>query len=152
VLAEIKDWLDVRSMSVLLKSPIGSAISYARNHWTALTNYLLDGRIVDITNNGAERALRRVAVGRKNWMYVGIEDAGRPAVVLMSILQSCVEQDVNAVEYLRDVLARINKPGSSNDLSELTPAGWKKSRLAQERVAENRMAIGRVVQSLVYAS
>ncbi|MCB9920518.1 MAG: IS66 family transposase [Planctomycetes bacterium] len=152
VLDEIKDWLDARKTTVLPKSPIGRAIAYALNHWTALTNYLLDGRIQDITNNGAERALRRVALGRKNWMHIGIEDAGRPAVVLMSILQTCVEQEVNAVEYLRDVLARIGKPGSSNDVAELTPARWKQSRDAQQRVADSRAAIGRVVQSLVYAS
>jgi len=152
VLDEIKDWLDARATTVLPKSPIGRAIAYALNHWTALTNYLLDGRIEDITNNGAERALRRVALGRKNWMHIGIEDAGRPAVVLMSILQSCVEQKVNAVEYLRDVLARIGKPGSSNDVAKLTPARWKQCRAAEQRVADNRAAIGRVVQSLVYAS
>ncbi len=151
VLDEIKDWLDARKTMVVPKSPIGRAIAYALNHWTALKSYLLDGRIVDITNNGAERALRRVAVGRKNWMYIGIEDAGRPAVVLMSILQSCVEQEVNAVEYLRDVLARIGKPGSAKDVAELTPAGWKKSRAAQARVEGNRAAIAHAVQSLVYA-
>ena len=151
VLAEIKDWLDARKTTVLPKSPMGKAIAYALNHWTALTNYLLDGRIEDITNNGAERALRRVALGRKNWMHIGIEDAGRPAVVLMSILQSCVEQEVNAVEYLRDVLARIGKPGSASELAELTPARWKQSRAAQQRVTESRAAIGQVVQSLVYA-
>lgn len=152
VLDEIKDWLDARKTTVLPKSPIGRAIAYAHNHWIALTNYLLDGRIEDITNNGAERALRRVALGRKNWMHIGIEDAGRPAVVLMSILQSCVEQNVNAVEYLRDVLARITKPGSSNEVAELTPARWKQNHAAQERVVDNRAAIGQVVQSLVYAS
>ena len=152
VLDEIKNWLDARTMTVLPKSPIGRAISYALNHWIALTNYLLDGRIEDITNNGAERALRRVALGRKNWMHIGIEDAGRPAVVLMSILQSCVEQEVNAVEYLRDVLARIGKPGSSNDVSELTPARWKQNGAAQERVVDNRAAIAQVERSLVYAT
>src|SRR5690606_26444869 len=72
VLDEIKDWLDARKTMVVPKSPIGRAIAYALNHWTALKSYLLDGRIVDITTNGAERALRRVAVGRKNWMYIGI--------------------------------------------------------------------------------
>ena len=49
------------------KSKIGVALEYLHSNWTALNNYLLDGRILDITNNGAERALRRVAVGRKNW-------------------------------------------------------------------------------------
>jgi len=113
VLAEFEDWLDARSTTVAPKSPMGGAIAYARNNWVPLTNYLCDGRITDITNNAAERALRRVALGRKNWMHIGIEDAGKPAVVLMSILQTCAEQGVNAVEYLRDVLVRVSQPGSA---------------------------------------
>ncbi|MEE4300810.1 MAG: IS66 family transposase [Pseudomonadales bacterium] len=152
VLKEIKDWLDVRHLEVLPKSPMGRAIAYARNHWQALTNYLLDGRITDITNNGAERALRRVALGRKNWMHIGIEDAGQPAVVLMSVMQSCVEQGVNTLDYLRDVLVRVSQPGSASELSSLTPAGWQRSREAEQRVAESRSAITRVVQSLSYTS
>jgi len=152
VLKEMKDWLDARQATVLPKSPMGKAIAYALNQWVPLTNYLLDGRIVDITNNGAERGLRRLAIGRKNWMHIGIEDAGRPAVVLMSILQTCVEQEVNAIEYLRDVLVRITRPGSAAEIAELTPAGWKKSQAAKARAAANRGAITSVVQSLVYAS
>jgi transposase len=152
VLKEIEDWLDARQVAVLPKSPMGRAIAYARNHWQALTNYLLDGRIADITNNGAERALRRVALGRKNWMHIGIEDAGQPAVVLMSVMQSCVEQGVNTTQYLRDVLIRVSQTGSSSELSSLTPAAWKRSRDAEQRVAESRAAITRVVQSLSYTS
>ena len=75
MLKEIEDWLEARLPTVLPKSAMGGAITYARNHWQALNNYLLDGRITDITNNAAERALRRVAIGRKNWMNIGIEEA-----------------------------------------------------------------------------
>ena len=125
VLNEIQDWLDAMLPTVLPQSPMGKAIKYARNHWQALTNYLLDGRITDTTNNAAERALRRVAVGRRNWIFVGAEEAGKPAVVLMSVLQTCRELDVNAVEYLRDVLVRVSEPGSAKSLDEQTPAGWK---------------------------
>jgi hypothetical protein len=70
----------------------------------------------------------------------------------MPILQSCVEEEVNAIEYLRDLLARTSKPGSSSDLAELTPARWKQSLAAQQRVVDNRATIGQVEQSLVYAS
>ncbi|MBK8979076.1 MAG: transposase [Planctomycetes bacterium] len=151
-LDEIKDRLGARQTVVLPKSPMGRAIAYARNHWQALTNYLLDGRIVDITNNGAERALRRVALGRDNRMHIGIEDVGQPVVVLMSILQSCAEQGVNALDYLRDVLVRVARPGSPNDLAAFNPVGWKRSRDAEQRVVDDRAAMTRVVQSLVYAS
>lgn len=150
VLDEIRNWLDARSMTTLPKSAMGRAIAYARNHWQALTNYLLDGRITDITNNAAERALRRVAVGRKNWMHIGVEEAGKPAVVLMSLIQTCVEHQVNAVEYLRDVLAEIGKPGSASRVAELTPVAWKRSQAAAARVAERRRQIANVAGRLVY--
>ncbi len=150
VLKEIEDWLEARWPTVLPKSAMGCAIKYARNHWQALNNYLLDGRITDITNNAAERALRRVAIGRKNWMNIGIEHAGDPAAVLMSILQTCVEQGVNAVEYLRDVLVRIGKPGSAAEIDDLTPSGWMRCQAAKARIEQNRTAVANAVQSLVY--
>jgi len=151
ILKEIEDWVEARRLTVLPKSPIGDAIEYLRTNWEALTNYLLDGRITDITNNAAERALRRVAVGRKNWVYVGIEEAGQPAAVLMSLLQTCVEHGVNAIEYLRDVLTRIGEPGSAKEIADLTPAAWKRSKAAQERAKLDRSAVAAAVQSLVFA-
>jgi transposase len=151
VLAEICDWLAARKTTVAPKSPMGRAIQYAENHWQALNNYLLDGRITEITNNAAERALRRVAIGRKNWMHIGVEEAGEPAVVLMSILQTCAEHGVNALEYLRDVLVRIGQPGSAAEIHELTPLGWKSSKAAQARVAQQRAAAAAAVRSLAYA-
>jgi len=148
VLQEIETWMHARFLTVLPKSPIGNAISYAQNQWQALNNYLLDGRITDITNNAAERALRRVAIGRKNWMNIGIEDAGPPAAVLMSILQTCAEHDVNAIDYLRDVLVRVNQTGSAAEIEDLTPQGWKRSQAAKDRVAANRRTIAEALQSL----
>ena len=148
VLDEIEVWMQARFPTVLPKSPIGNAITYAQRQWQALNNYLLDGRIADITNNAAERALRRVAIGRKNWMNIGIEDAGAPAAVLMSILQTCSEHSVNPIDYLRDVLVRISQPGSAAELDDLTPQGWKRSQAAKDRVAANRRAVADAIQGL----
>jgi transposase len=138
VLKEMKDWLDAKSLQLLPKSAMGIAVKYALNNWQALQNYLLDGRITDFTNNAAERALRRVAVGRKNWMHIGAKDAGKPAAVLMSILQTCAEQGVNAIDYLHDVLVQIREPGSNGRIAELTPSGWKTSEAAKSRVLARR--------------
>lgn len=148
VLMEIETWMQARFLTVLPKSPIGRAITYAQNQWQALNNYLLDGRITDFTNNPAERALRRVAIGRKNWMNIGIEEAGPPAAVLMSILQTCAEHDVNVIDYLRDVLVRVNQPGSASELDELTPMRWKQSQAAKERVAANRRSLADAIRGL----
>ena len=75
----------------------------------ALTRYLEDGRLA-IDNNGAERALRGVAVGRKNWMFVGNEGGGRTAANMYSLIESCKAAGVNPREYLQDVLLRWRGP------------------------------------------
>ena len=75
--------LQVRG-DVLPKSPMGQAVTYALNQWTALQRYLEDGRLA-IDNNATERSLRGVAVGRKNWLFTGSEAGGRRAAVLYSI-------------------------------------------------------------------
>jgi hypothetical protein len=77
---------------------------------------------LDIDNNAAERALRRVAVGRKNWIFFGNERGGEAAAVMYSLIATCQEHEVDPRAYLRDVLLRIAK---TSDVRELTPYGWK---------------------------
>jgi transposase len=72
LVAELEVWMRVQYERVSRKSEIGRAIAYALNHWTALTRYLEDGRIC-MSNNAAERALRGIAVGRRNWTFAGSE-------------------------------------------------------------------------------
>lgn len=150
ILNEIKDWLDARQSTVAPKSSMGKAISYSINHWSALKNYLLDGRILDITNNGAERALRRVAVGRKNWIFVGTEEAGTPAAVLMSVLQTCREQGVNAIEYLRDVLPRMKHVHTDEEADLLTPLAWQRDVRAQAATEQRREKLRETIGALEF--
>ena len=106
---------------VLDKGTLAKAINYSLSHWAALVRYCGDGRL-EIDNNAAERALRTVAVGRKNWIFFGNERGGEAAAVMYSLIATCKEHDVNPRTYLRDVLLRIAKTG---DVCELTPYGWK---------------------------
>jgi transposase len=123
VLETFKRWLAEQSACVLPKSPIGEAIGYARGQWQALQRYVDDG-ILDIDNNQAERALRRVAIGRKNWMFAGSDEGGRRAAIVYSVVASCAVLKINPYEYLRDVLARLpSAPPES--LATLTPKSWK---------------------------
>ena len=126
-LAEFKTWLEGRSVSaggpVLPKSPIGQAVGYALNQWTALTVYATDGDL-NIDNNPAENALRRIAVGRKNWLFVGSDRGGMTAAVLFSFIATCQRHRLEPWAYLRDVLARIAS-WPHNRLSELTPQNWR---------------------------
>lgn len=115
------DWMERTRGKVLDKSPLAKALDYALSNRAALMRYTDDGR-ADIDNNGAERALRTVAVGRKNWIFFGNERGGQTAAVLYSLIATCKEHGVNPLEYLRDVLLRI---GKVSDVRELTPYGWK---------------------------
>lgn len=126
ILDQMLPWLKAQKSAVLPKSPMGKAIGYALNQWTALNRYLDDGRLA-IDNNAAERALRPVAVGRKNWLFAGSAEGGKRAAILYSIIGSCALQGVEPWAYLKDVLQRLadgEKPES------LTPRLWKSARQA----------------------
>jgi transposase len=105
------------------KSPIGHAIGYAQAQWQALLRYTDDG-ILSIDNNLAERTLRMVAVGRKNWLFVGHDNGGRRAAILYSLVASCKLCGIDPFAYLRDVLERISTHPASR-IAELIPRNWK---------------------------
>ena len=86
---KLKAWLDHEDQQrVLPKSPIGEAIGYALNHWAALERYLEAG-ILEIDNGASERAMKPVALGRKNWLFAGSAAGGRTAAILMSLCTTC---------------------------------------------------------------
>lgn len=126
VLDAFKAWLDDEAKKVLPKSPIGEAIYYARAQWVGLTRYLEDG-ILELDNNRAERALRRVAVGRKNWMFAGSDEGGRRAAIVYSLIASCAALKIDPYAYLRDVISRLPScsPEDAAALRLLTPKAWK---------------------------
>lgn len=125
-LAEFKGWMESQQVinggGVLPKSPVGQAITYALNQWPALCVYCTDGEL-DIDNNVSERALRRIAVGRGNWMFCGSDNGGSTAAVLFSFIATCERHQLNPFEYLRDVLTPIASTPISK-LAELLPGRW----------------------------
>jgi transposase len=126
VLERFRPWLDEQVGVVLPKSPIGEAVTYARAQWTALTRYLEDGTLA-IDNNAAERALRRVVTGRKNWLFCGSDVGGTRAAILYSVVATCKAHGIDPWAYLRDVLERI--PTHPNRRrAELLPRAWKAAR------------------------
>ncbi len=126
-LASLREWLATTRTQVLVKGPMGKAIDYTFSNWDALARYTRDGRLAP-DNNGAERALRGVAVGRKNWIFVGNEGGGRTAANLYSLIETCKAAGVNPREYLRDVLLRIS---TCSDVTKLTPHAWKEHFLPE---------------------
>lgn len=123
VLARIKSWLDARVLDTLPKSPLGEAVTYALNQWDALKRFVENGTL-EIDNNTAENALRPIALGRKNYLFLGSDAGGRRAAILYSLIRTCQRHGVNAWEYLRDILVRISThPASAVD--ELLPHRWQ---------------------------
>ncbi len=121
LLAEFGKWL--ADESFLPKSLIGKAATYTRNQWTALNRYIEDGDL-SIDNNFAERAMRPIAIGRKNWLFVGSERAGQRAAVLTSLIASCKNNFVEPWAYLKDVLTRLAYQPNEDELAELLPEIW----------------------------
>lgn len=112
------------ALELLPKSKLGSALNYMRNNWEALTRFLSDGR-VPIDNNEAEAALRRVAVGRKNWLFVGSEQGGERAATILSVVASAHRHDLDVWAYLRDVLERLAR--GDCEVEQLLPDVWKQN-------------------------
>lgn len=107
---------------VLPKSRFGEALAYLRNHWEAFQLYLRDGRL-PIDNNEVEREMRRVALARKNWLFLGSEDAGDRTATILSVISSAHRHDLDVWAYLRDVLEQLAR--GPRDLSALLPDIWK---------------------------
>jgi len=133
ILEALATWLQEQVGRVAPKSPLAEAIGYARAQWVALSRYLEEG-ILDIDNNAAERALRRVAVGRKNWLFAGSDEGGDRAAIVYSLVASCARLKINPFEYLQDVLRRL--PSLPPDrIVDLTPQAWLAQRTAAVSVA-----------------
>jgi len=123
VLERIKKWLADQKPKHLPKSPLGEAITYAQNQWSYLTRFLESARI-KLDNNGSEQALRVAALGRKNWLFVGNDEAGRNIAGLYALIATCEANDVNPEAYLADVLTRLATHPNA-ELEELLPHKWK---------------------------
>jgi transposase len=111
------------AMKLLPKSKLGQALNYMRNNWEALKRFLGDAQL-PIDNNEAERDLRRVAVGRKNWLFVGSEEGGERTAIILTVVASAHRHDLDVWAYLRDVLECLAK--GEHKLEELLPDVWKK--------------------------
>jgi transposase len=122
----LETWLRAQFERVSRKSEIGKALAYALNHWIALTRFLEDGRIC-LSNNAAERALRGVAVGRRNWTFAGSDRGGERAAAIYTLIETCKLNDVDPQAWLADVLARLPDHPAKR-IGELLPWHWKAAR------------------------
>lgn len=131
-------WCQAERERVLDETPIKQAIGYALNQRTALERFLQDGRL-PLSNNISERELRREVVGRKNWLFVGTDEAGEVNADFVTLIASSAMHKIEPWEYLRDLLCLLPSWPRSRVL-ELAPAHWRKTLQgadAQERLARN---------------
>lgn len=117
------EWLDDQKVKWPPKSPLGQAIKYATHQRPALTQFL-DEPKVRLDNNLSERHLRLVALGRKNFLFVGHDTGGKNLAILQTLVASCVANEINPQEYLTDVIMRVQHHPQSR-IDELLPDRWK---------------------------
>jgi transposase len=126
LLAKFQTWLQRQRDEVLPKSALGEAVGYTLNNWTALLRYTEQGFLA-IDNNVAEREMKRIAIGRKNWLFFGTENGGATAAVLLSFTTTCQRLGVEPWAYLQDVFTRL--PATPADqLDTLLPDRWAAAR------------------------
>jgi transposase len=120
---ELETWLRVQHARVSHKSEIGKALAYTLNHWQALFRFLDDGRIC-LSNNAAERALRGIAVGRRNWTFAGSDRGGERAAAIYTLIETAKLNGVDPQAWLADVLARI-ADHPAKQVTDLLPWNWR---------------------------
>jgi len=115
----LRGWFERERARLPGKSATAQAIRYALSRWTALARYLDDGTI-EIDNNAAERAIRPIALGRKNWLFAGSDKGGERAAGIASLIETAKLNGLDPQAYLRDVLTRI-ADHPANRIDELLP-------------------------------
>jgi transposase len=124
--------LETWAPQVLPKTPLGKAITYARNRYVPLGRFLTDGRL-PVDNGEVERLIKLIVLGRKNWLFLGSDDAGHRAAAVYSLVLSCYRLGVDPWAYFRDVLPKLGDTRfPASRLEELLPEAWAQQQ-AQQR-------------------
>ena len=124
VVDSMKTWLEAQLLRVPSNSTLAEAIRYALGRWSGLTRFLHDGR-VELDTNPVERAIRPVALGRKNHLFAGSDGGGARWAILCSLIETCKLNAVEPYAYLHDVLTRMVDGHPINRLKELLPWRWQ---------------------------
>jgi transposase len=124
----LETWLREQRARVSKNSDTVKAIDYSLKRWTELTRFLDDGRLC-MTNSAAERELRAVALGRRNWTFAGSDEGGRRAAALYTLIATAKLNDVDPQAWLADVLARL-PDYPARRIGDLLPWNWHAERRA----------------------
>jgi transposase len=133
ILEHMKSWLEARLAEISGKSKLAGAIRYMLSHWNGLTIFLSDGR-VEVDNNTVERAIRHIALGKKNHLFAGSDGGAAHWAIYSTLINSAKLHEIDPQTYLTDVLERIvSGRTNATQLHELLPWVWKAAREAERR-------------------
>jgi transposase len=125
LLADLRIWMETERRRLSSKTDLAKALQYALNRWDALARFTTDGGLA-IDNNVAERALRGIAVTRKNFLFLGSDKGGDRAAIIYTALETARLNGVNPEAWLADVLDQLARGRSQLDLKPLMPWNWQK--------------------------
>ena len=123
ILDKLKEWVKENYENERPRSPLRKAMGYTIRQWEALKRYTEDGRL-PIDNGACERAIRTVAVGRRNYLFAGSDTGGERAAIAYSVLGSCALVGADPWAYLRDVFTKISSGWPQKRIEELLPVNW----------------------------
>ena len=127
VVADLERWMRACRAKLSGKSAMAKAFDYLLRRWPSFTRFLDDGRVC-LSNNAAERAIRPIAVGRRNWTFAGSDTGGHRAAAMYTLIETCRMNDVDPRAWLSDVIARL--PGHpAKRIDELLPWSWKAAQI-----------------------
>ncbi len=130
VVVALRAWLEDQLQRVPPRGGVAEAIRYALARWSALSRFLDDGRI-ELDNNPVERAIRPVALGRKNHLFAGSDGGADRWAVIASLLETAKLNAIEPYAYLKDVLERMANGHPVSRIDDLLPWNWKPSTVAQ---------------------
>ncbi len=131
LLESLREWVLQIAPTVAPSSPLGKAISYVQRRWLSLTVFVLDGRI-PLDNGEVERAIRRIAVGRNNWLFTGSHEAAQRLCIVASLCATCRKLGIDPWAYLRDALLAAGSGMSARRLAaDFTPWAWAQKQTQQ---------------------
>jgi transposase len=134
LLTELKRYLQEQRRRLSAKTNLAKAINYALGRWDDLRLYTTDGRI-GIDNNPAERALRGIAITRKNYLFLGSEAGGDRAAIIYTVLETAKLNGLDPEAYLANIIDRMAKGHPATRLKELLPWNWSMEKAAEDQPA-----------------
>ena len=133
LVSELESWMRNERARLSRHADVAKAMDYMLKRWAAFTRFLGDGRIC-LTNNAAERALRGIAIGRKNWLFAGSDRGGERAAAMYTLIATAKLNNVDPQAWLADVLRRI-ADHPARRLNELLPWNWNTPAIAHTAAA-----------------